>query len=175
VKEGHEYRIAVWIVIASEALLFAGLFTLYTAYRSEHLAAFTTAAGKDISWIGGTNTMVLLTSSFFMAVAVKLRQARWASLVVLLLGGCFLVLKAIEWGIHIHDGIVPGSGPRGESLFFSLYYLMTGLHALHVIAGIALVAWARRRSHTATELVALYWHFVDLIWVFLWPLFYLVK
>ncbi len=185
----HGFRVAVWIAIASEALLFAGLFALYAAYRSQHGVAFHAAAARDVAWIGGTNTMILLASSFAMALAIHLaragrrRAARGAATAVLALGSTFLVLKLYEWHLHIDDGIVPGASgdlaARGAILFFSLYYLMTGLHALHVIAGLALVTWARahvRRSDdpTVIELVGVYWHFVDLVWVFLWPLFYLV-
>ena len=97
-----------------------------------------------MSWIGGTNTLILLTSSFAMAVAVRRNSTR-AIDAVLVLGLAFLGFKALEWTLHIRAGIVPGSGPRGESLFYSLYYLMTGLHAAHVVAGLVLVAWARAR------------------------------
>jgi cytochrome c oxidase subunit 3 len=185
----HGFHVAVWVVIASEALLFAGLFTLYAAYRNEHAAEFHVAARRNLAVIGGVNTMILLTSSFYMAVGVhaarrnRARSARRALAAVLVLGGAFLVLKALEWSIHLSDGITPGAAgdlpTRGSVLFFALYYLMTGLHAAHVVAGLALVAWVRavvrtRATTPAVELVGLYWHFVDAVWVFLWPLFYLV-
>ena len=191
----RRYRVAVWTVIASEALLFAGLFALYASYRSEYPLAFDAGVTLDIQWIGGLNTFVLLTSSFAVAWGIHLmRQGRmqgaaWGLVAVLGLGVTFLVLKLVEWGIHIHDGIVPGiayTGPyngHGTTLFFTLYYMMTGLHAAHVIAGLALIAWVlgrvRRRTITpeypiAFELVGLYWHFVDVVWVFLWPMFYLM-
>ena len=191
----RRYRIAVWIVIASEALLFAGLFGLYFAYRSEYTQAFEAGVRADYQWIGGANTMVLLTSSFAIAWAIlatragRQRVATWCLAAVLLLGLCFLVLKGLEWGLHIEEGIVPGPAyhgsyhGRGTILFFTLYYAMTGLHAAHVVAGMCLVLWMfvrayHRRltpeSHMALELVALYWHFVDAIWVFLWPMFYLM-
>jgi len=179
----HGLHIAVWIIIASEALLFAGLFALYTSYRAEYPHEFHVAAQRDLSTIGGTNTMILLASSFAMAWAImrarQLANPRRALAVVLVLGSAFLVLKLVEWGIHISDGIVPGAAgdlpARGSALFFTLYYFMTGLHAAHVVAGLALVAWVTARPRIATmELVGLYWHFVDLVWVFLWPLFYLL-
>lgn len=192
-NDERRYRIAVWIVIASEALLFAGLFALYATYRSEHTHAFEAGIRANIAWIGGLNTMLLLTSSFAIAWAIHRirhgRSATWSLLAVLVLGCGFLVFKSIEWSIHIEEGIVPGlayAGPdhgRGTQLFFTLYYAMTGLHAFHVVAGLALVLWvfvrARRRTidrdrHLALELVAVYWHFVDAIWVFLWPMFYLM-
>jgi cytochrome c oxidase subunit 3 len=179
----HAFRLAVWIVIASEALLFAGLFALYISYRAEYPVAFHAAASRDIGWIGGVNTMILLASSFAMAWGIMTARAgrshRRALSIVLLLGSAFLVLKTVEWTIHIRDGIVPGAagdlGMYGASLFFTLYYLMTGLHAAHVVAGLGLVAWVRARPPgVALELVGLYWHFVDAVWVFLWPLFYLL-
>ncbi|HEX5058365.1 MAG TPA: cytochrome c oxidase subunit 3 [Kofleriaceae bacterium] len=194
-NEERRYRIAVWIVIASEALLFSGLFTLYASYRHEYASAFDAGVREGVHWIGGINTLILLTSSFAIAWSIHLirsdrgRGAIWSLAAVLGLGLAFLVLKGIEWTKHIHDGIVPGiayAGPDhgpGTSLYFTLYYGMTGLHALHVIAGLGLVTWVftrayRRRyapeRHLSLELVALYWHFVDAIWVFLWPMFYLM-
>ncbi len=197
-QTGHErrYRIAVLIVIASEALLFAGLFALYASYRSEYHAAFDAGVREDYQVIGGINTFVLLTSSFFAAWAIHLvrgdrnRGATWSLAAVVALGVAFLVLKGVEWSLHAHDGVLPGAayyaGPElgeGTRLFFTLYYLMTGRHALHVVAGLALVVWMLARvhqrrvhkdNHLLLELVALYWHFVDAIWVFLWPMFYLM-
>jgi cytochrome c oxidase subunit 3 len=182
-NEERRYRIAVWIVIGSEALLFAGLFALYASYRSEYTAAFRAGVARDDAWIGGVNTLVLITSSFAIAWAVHRERASRACLgAVLALGLTFLVLKAYEWGEHVRDGIVPGAGFHGPDreagirLFVTLYYGMTGLHALHVIVGLALVSWlyARARRGLALELVALYWHFVDIVWVWLWPMFYLL-
>jgi cytochrome c oxidase subunit III len=190
-QRAHALHIAVWIIIASEALLFAGLFMLYVSYRSEYPAEFRLAAARDIGWIGGLNTMILLASSFFVAWAIHRLHAGKRPLAtlacVLVLGSAFLVLKATEWSIHIGDGITPGHAgdlpAHGATLFFTLYYLMTGLHAAHVVAGLALIAWATALVHrsrvtaanpTILELVGLYWHFVDLVWVFLWPLFYLL-
>ena len=184
-NEARRYHLAVWIVIASEAMLFAGLFALYWSYRSEYPQMFARGVGRDVQWMGGLNTFLLLTSSFaiawsiLMMRAARLRAAAWSLVAVLVLGGGFLVFKLLEWGEHIHEGLVPG-----HSLFFTLYYLMTGLHALHVIAGLTLVTWVllRVRARTlsperpiALELVALYWHFVDIVWVFLWPMFYLMR
>jgi len=193
----RRYHLAVWIVIASEALLFAGLFALYWSYRGEYPAAFSSGVALDIHWIGGLNTFILLTSSFTIAWSIHMmrtlrpRAALWSLAATVVLGLAFLALKLFEWSIHIHDGIVPGihyySGPaagRGISLFFTLYYMMTGLHALHVVAGLSLVVWVLVRvrrgtifpeRYVALELVALYWHFVDVVWVFLWPMFYLMR
>jgi cytochrome c oxidase subunit 3 len=188
-RERHGFALAVWLVIASEALLFAGLFALYAAYRAEYPAEFRAGVAENVTWIGGLNTMVLLTSSFAMALAIVAirdrRRPKAALAIVLALGSIFLILKAVEWTGHVQHGIVPGAAGslplRGHALFFTLYYFMTGLHAAHVIAGLGLVAWifarVRRRHPTtvAAELVGVYWHFVDLIWVFLWPLFYLLR
>jgi cytochrome c oxidase subunit 3 len=184
-NEERRYHLAVWIVIASEALLFAGLFALYTTYRAEYPALFDAGVTKDIQWIGGVNTLLLLTSSFAIAWSIhcvrssRHRAAVWSLVCVLVLGLGFLALKGLEWTEHVRDGIVPRT-----SLFFTLYYAMTGLHALHVIVGLGLVLWVFIRTlrggvvperHLALVLVALYWHFVDAIWVFLWPMFYLMR
>ncbi|HSN28556.1 MAG TPA: cytochrome c oxidase subunit 3 [Kofleriaceae bacterium] len=177
-NEHRRYHLAVWIVIASEALLFAGLFALYWSYRAEFPAQFDAGITHDVQWMGGLNTFLLLTSSFAIAWSILMtrqgrRGAATISLVVtLVLGAAFLFFKFWEWKMHGDEGLVPGS-----SLFFTLYFLMTGLHALHVIAGMSLVTWVTVRAERglALELVALYWHFVDVIWVFLWPMFYLAK
>ena len=195
-NDERRYRIAVWIVIASEALLFSGLFTLYASYRSEYGVAFAAGVRDDIQWIGGVNTLALLASSFAIAWAIRMLRddRRGAALVslamVIVLGAVFMTLKLVEWTSHVAEGIVPGiayTGPDhgpGTSLFFTLYYGMTGLHALHVLAGLVLVGWVtfrvqrrtqNRERHLALELVALYWHFVDVVWVFLWPMFYLMR
>jgi len=183
-NDDRRYRIAVWVVIASEALLFAGLFALYASYRAEYPPMFLAGVRTDVAWMGGTNTFLLLTSSFCIALAIALvragrRGATPCIVAVLVLGCGFLALKVAEWSEHLRAGIVPAG-----SIFFTLYYGMTGLHALHVVAGLALVTWisirlrrgrVTRERHLSLELVALYWHFVDVVWVFLWPMFYLMK
>jgi len=177
--------------------IISGLFALYWSYRSEYPASFSEGASLDIQWMGGLNTFILLTSSFAIAWAIymmrlaRARAALWSLAAVIVLGLAFLFFKLFEWNLHIHEGLVPGiayySGPAvggGMSLFFTLYYFMTGLHALHVVAGLSLVGWVLVRvrrgtvtpeSHVALEVVALYWHFVDVVWVFLWPMFYLMR
>ncbi|HEY4240384.1 MAG TPA: cytochrome c oxidase subunit 3 [Kofleriaceae bacterium] len=175
-SDERRYRLAVWIVIASEALLFAGLFALYAAYRVQYPQAFAAGVRADLAWVGAGGTFLLITSSFAIAAAVQRGGSRPALAVTFVLGATFLVLKAIEWSDHIAHGIVPGAfgGPPGSALFTTLYYGMTGLHALHVVVGLALVAWVFVRGKRL-PLVALYWHFVDVVWVFLWPLFYLLR
>jgi cytochrome c oxidase subunit 3 len=195
-SRAHAWRLAVWLLIVSEALLFAALFALYTGYRAEYPQAFARGVAHDVQWIGGINTLILIASSFAMAFAVMLARAgrdaaasRWL-VAVIAIGVVFVALKLAEWIVHAREGLVLGpsyAGPqelgRGAKLFFTLYFLMTGLHLLHLVAGIALVAWALARVRRgppsrhvlALELVGVYWNFVDAIWMFLWPLFYLMK
>ena len=195
-KQGHAVRLGVWIFLGSELLLFAGLFALYAAYRTEYAAAFAEGVHHNELWIGTTNTAVLIVSSFTVAWAVhsarvdRMRRASLMLAISILLGLVFLTLKGLEYSHHFSEGIYPGPAfsypglPAGSRLFFTLYYFMTGLHALHMIGGIAVMAWlavrVRRRRTTAAyhpelEAGALYWHLVDAIWIFLWPLFYLTS
>jgi cytochrome c oxidase subunit III len=193
----HAYRTAMWIFLASEALLFAGLFALYAAYRAEYPDDFAAAAERSVGVAGAANTIVLLVSSFFVASAIEsvrhgqVRAAAGALVLVVVLGAVFLAIKLLEWRAHLGEGLAPGAAydnaalpGRGAALFFTLYYLMTGLHGLHVVIGMLIVAWLilglgagriTRQRHLVLELGGLYWHFVDVIWLFLWPLFYLVR
>lgn len=194
-KQEHALRFGMWLFLASEVLLFAGLFALYTAYRTKYSADF--AAGFHHNWLalGSINTVVLIVSSFTVAWSVhSLRADRRRTTIIMLaitmaLGFTFLVLKGIEYTDHIREGILPGAhyayaelATPGAKVFFTLYYLMTGVHAIHMIIGLGLMAWLTRRVvryvttagyHAELELGALYWHLVDSIWIFLWPLFYL--
>ncbi len=190
-------KLGMWIFLGSELLLFAGLFALYTAYRFAYPAEFHAAAGHSNLAIGTINTYVLLTSSLTMALAIHATRARERRrtilflLITIALGITFGVLKGFEYAGHLADGIGPGYGytfeahpAHGVVLYFTLYYVLTGLHALHVTAGVCVLVWltfrARRgdftpRSHIALELGGLYWHLVDLVWIFLWPLLYLIR
>ena len=181
-------RLGMTVFLASEAMLFAGMFGLYAAYRLRYPTEFAHGVAEGVLWAGTLNTWVLLTSSWAIAVALaRLRQGarRSARLLVALtvaLGVAFLAIKGGEYAHHLHAGMAPGgAGAPGHGLvaFTALYFLMTGTHALHVVAGLALIAlaWraAARGSPHRLEIAALYWHFVDLIWVFLWPLFYLLR
>jgi len=194
-KQGHAVRLAMWMFLGSELLLFAGLFALYAAYRTVHAQAFAEALHHNKLILGSINTVVLIVSSFTVAWAlhcVRTARRRTALLmlaITLVLGVTFLVLKGVEYSDHFAEGIYPGARYSfaalpgyGPMLFFTLYYFMTGLHALHMIAGLAVMSWLtvrllRRRIdpayHPELELGALYWHLVDCIWIFLWPLFYL--
>lgn len=194
-KQQHALRFGMWIFLGSELLLFAGLFALYTAYRTTHAADFRAALHHNWLALGSINTVVLIVSSFTVAWAVhsvrgeRRRTALAMLAVTMLLGAVFLTLKGVEYADHIQHGIKPGvyysfaeMPSHGAMLFFTLYYFMTGLHAIHMCVGIAVMAWltrrvARRKTtagyHGELELGALYWHLVDCIWIFLWPLFYL--
>lgn len=196
-KQGHAARLGMWVFLGSEALLFSGLFTLYAAYRHEHSRDFAAGAHLTNLPLGTIMTFVLIVSSFFMVLALfwgrgaNARSSLLALVATALLGILFLGLKATEYTMHFRDGLYPGayySGPmsdrRGVVLFFTLYYIITGLHALHVIGGLALIGWLARRTRrgdfgeaydTPLELGGMYWHFVDIIWLFLWPLFYLLR
>jgi cytochrome c oxidase subunit 3 len=196
-KQAHAARLGMWVFLSSELLLFAGLFTLYAAYRTMYPAAFAECVARNDVAIGTTNTAVLLTSSLVVALGLhevrrgRSRRAAWLLLSAIACGLVFLSLKGLEYRGHFHEGIFPGVGfrpadplPRGAVTFFSLYYLSTGLHAIHVVAGMGLLAWIAagcfRRAYSSendvrVELVALYWHLVDVVWIFLWPMFYLMR
>jgi cytochrome c oxidase subunit 3 len=196
VGRDHRYRAAMWVFIASETLLFAGLFALYAAYRAEYPDAFREGVRHDIGWMGACNTLVLVISSFFVALAIALtragrrRDTLWSLGAVIALGFVFLALKLGEWAVHLSDGLAPGHAfssdelPAGGALFFTLYFAMTGLHALHLCVGLCVIGWLfvlvqrdkiSRERHLVLELGGLYWHFVDVVWLFLWPCFYLLR
>jgi cytochrome c oxidase subunit III len=188
--------LAMWVFLGSETMLFAGLFGLYAGYRAGFTEMFAEAGSHNEEWIGSLNTFILIISSFFAAWAIHMTRhgKRMATLVslalVILLGFAFLGFKSLEYSHHLQEGIAPGSyytfeelpGP-GARIFFTLYYFMTGLHALHVIAGLAFMGFLfvrvyRRRisaeHHVELELGGLYWHLIDVVWIFLWPLLYLI-
>jgi cytochrome c oxidase subunit 3 len=176
--------------------LFAGLFALYAAYRFAYPIEFHAASEHANVLLGTINTYLLLTSSLTVALAIHAtqgghrRRSVWLLLATMGLGVAFLVLKLVEYGEHIADGISPGlyyafdaAPAHGVVLYVTLYYLLTGMHALHVTGGLCVLAWLARRTHRgdftpdahiALELGGLYWHLVDLVWIFLWPLIYLV-
>lgn len=186
-------KLGMWIFVFTEFILFGGLFVAYGMYRAIHPHAFHHAAGELNVTLGVINTLVLLTSSLTMVlsiVAIRLQhkaRALWFLATTIMLGLVFLVNKFFEWSAKIHHGIYPGSAlmmerPPGERLFFGLYYGMTGLHGLHVTVGVVLLAvmWVflkrdriRHDDFIKLENSGLYWHLVDVIWIFLLPLFYL--
>lgn len=195
-KQTHAAHFGMWIFLASEILLFAGLFALYAAYRAVFGLEFSAGVAHNNAVIGTANTAILLTSSLLVALsvyAVRLDRPTMAGRLLLGaigLGLAFLVLKGVEYTQHFHEGIFPGSAYRfeelphaGAKMFFTLYFLTTGLHAIHVTAGLVVLGWLtwgcfRRRygagNETHVELGGLYWHLVDVIWIFLWPMLYLM-
>lgn len=188
-------ELGMWLFLVSEVLLFAGLFTLYAAYRSMYLQEFEAAIAHNTLWFGTANMYILLTSSVLAALSVAaIRSGRPHKSSLLLaatagLGLVFLAVKFWEYIDHWHHGMLPGPlyhyaalPSFGANRFFTLYWVMTGIHALHVTGGIGVVTWMSIRAwagfytpdhHVRLEMGTLYWHLVDLIWIFLWPLLYL--
>lgn len=187
-------KIGMWLFLFTELILFGGMFIVYAVYRFKFPAQFQLAALELDTFIGTVNTIILLTSSLTIALSIVAIQQGKKYLSVLLifatilLAVVFLVNKYYEWGHKISAGIYPQSEellkkPQGEIIYFGLYYVMTGLHALHVVIGIVvltiigmLVARGRINQDAYIHLEAggLYWHLVDIIWIFLFPLFYLI-
>ena len=187
-------RTGMWLFLYSEVILFGGLFVLYAAYFHRY-PEFFVEGGKELNRvIGALNTIVLLVSSFTVAASItaiqrgKKGQAVYLLLFSIFCGFVFLVNKYFEWGAKFHHDIYPNSdrlafGEPGLNIFFGLYYVITGLHGIHVIIGMVLLTIALvfviRGKVTADrfamlENAGLYWHLVDLIWIFVFPLFYLV-
>jgi cytochrome c oxidase subunit III len=189
-------RLGMWLFLATEILLFAGLFVMYAAYRWAYAETFRLAARHMELGLGTANTLVLITSSLTVALAFhftkegRRRRALTCLAVSIALALGFLGIKAVEYASHFREGALWGALFRlhdlpapGASLFFTLYFAMTGLHALHVCAGMSVLAWlglgvARgrygRAYHTPVELGGMYWHLFDLVWIFLYPLLYLI-
>lgn len=187
-------KIGMWLFLFTEVLLFGGMFLLYAVYRSKHPQEFHHAAAELDTLIGTLNTIVLLTSSLSMALSISALQKGNKKLSSYLLGATiflgfvFLVNKYFEWSAKFSHGIYPNSPQlldhsSGEVLFYSLYYIMTGLHGLHVLGGIVLLSvmlyyvakeLVDRTDFVKLENSGLYWHLVDIIWIFLFPLFYLI-
>jgi cytochrome c oxidase subunit 3 len=188
-------RIGMWLFISTEILLFGGLFLLYSMYRLKNPVEFHTASLDLSRPFGLLNTCILITSSFTIVLAIlylrknQIARSGWLILATI---GCafgFLIVKAFEWSAKFEHGLYPGASvllakPKGEILYFGLYYMMTGLHAVHVIVGICVLSimyrWVVRRKisrehPTWLENAGLYWHLVDIIWIFLFPLFYLIS
>lgn len=188
--------LGMWIFLATEVMFFGGLFTTYSVYRAMHPFAFAEVSRHLNITLGTINTAVLIGSSFTMALAVYSAQHGRRKMLLLflpvtiLLGSLFLGIKFYEYYQKFVEHFVPGGsfhfpGPysRQAEMFFSLYFAMTGLHALHMIVGLGLLAtltilaWRGRYSpayYNPVELSGLYWHFVDVIWIFLYPLLYLI-
>ena len=184
----------IWVFLASEMLFFGALILIYTVYRVSDPAAFTAAARETDIWYGTINTAILLTSSLTMAVAVQASTAAlgFRRLIVaclsltVALGVAFLVVKGFEYKEDIEHHLVPGlhfalAQPAAQ-IFFALYWVLTGVHAIHLTIGLGLVSrlalliWRRKLvfdDNPEIEVTGLYWHLVDIIWIFLYPLIYL--
>jgi cytochrome c oxidase subunit 3 len=191
-RQHHAVSFGMWIFLVSEVLLFSGLFAGYGIYRTLHPQAFL-AAGRETDIVYGTvNTAILMTSSLTIALAGRAGRAglgklAWRFLIAtIVLGVAFLVIKGFEYRDDIEKHLVPGPSfvlpQQGAQLFFSYYWIMTGVHALHVSGGLVavtrLVVASRRNlawlwGSASEEATALYWHLVDVIWIILYPLLYL--
>jgi cytochrome c oxidase subunit 3 len=187
--------LGMWTFLATEILFFGAMFMSYIVYRQTYPQAFAQASHHTVVLYGTVNTVVLLTSSLTMALAIlaaRQNQARNALrflLVTILLGLGFLSVKGLEYYTDLKEHLWPGSNfhaglPVEAQIFWFLYWMMTGVHAIHVTVGVVLLSimaylTSRRRFsaayHTPLEMSGLYWHFVDIVWIFLYPLLYLIQ
>ncbi len=194
VRDDTGARLGMWLFILSELLLFGGMFILYSVYRYKNPVDFHHASRELDVILGTLNTLILLTSSLTMALSISAIQkgnrklSTYLLIATIFFGLLFLLNKGIEWSTKMNHGIYPSSPillerPKGEILFFGLYYVMTGLHGLHVLVGVAVLSvmlnFLLRDKISQTHFVplensGLYWHLVDIIWIFLFPLFYLI-
>jgi len=187
-------KLGMWFFLFTEVLLFGGMFLVYSVYREVNTADFHEAGMEMNVVIGAVNTIILLTSSLTMALSISaIKKGAKNSSVLLqaatvLLGIAFLVNKYFEWSDHIRHGFYPNSPQllamsHGKILFFGLYYVMTGIHALHVLIGMSVITFILvltiRGTVTSSDYIklenaGLFWHLVDVIWIYLFPLFYLI-
>ena len=189
-------KFGMWIFLVTEILFFGGLFAAYIVYRAWYPELFTLASEELNTLWGGVNTLVLIGSSLTVAMAIKSAQLNQKKNIIINLGitialACvFMVIKYFEYTHKFEIGIFPGEfytyggvDHAQANIFFSLYYMMTGLHGIHVLIGIGLMIWlvikANKEAfdseyYTPLEITGLYWHLVDIIWIFLFPLFYLI-
>lgn len=199
-------KLGMWIFLITEILLFAGMFVAYAVYRQWHPETFV-AASATLDWMmGATNTIVLLASSLTVALSIHFiqkndRQKSFYSLLATVAFACvFLVIKYFEYTAKFEHGVFPGEmfAPHGvahgvdygalaglpyASQFFSIYFVMTGIHGAHVLIGMVVIGWVAVRAwqggysaeyYTPVELTGLYWHLVDIVWIFLFPMLYLI-
>ena len=191
-RTGAKY--GMWFFLFTEILFFGGMFLLYSIFRAEYARDFHTAAAEENLLLGSINTAVLLTSSLAIAVSISAlkkgdyRLSMRLQTVTVLMGLAFLAVKYFEWTAKISKGIYPDSPvllkmSGGQILFFGLYYVMTGLHGLHVLIGVVLIGFMvyftktgdiTSENYSKLENTGLYWHFVDIVWIYLFPLFYLI-
>jgi cytochrome c oxidase subunit 3 len=187
-------KMGMWFFLFTEILFFGGMFLLYSIFRYKYAQDFHSAAAEENIILGTINTVILLTSSFTIALSISaIKKGEKVSSIILqlatiLMGVVFLIIKYFEWSAKITMGIYPDSPvllalSKGEILFFGLYYVMTGLHGLHVLVGVVVISFMlyfmrretiNRENYVRLENTGLYWHFVDIVWIYLYPLFYLV-
>jgi len=195
-QQSEAATLGMWVFLVTEVLFFGGLFTAYSIYRAWYPDAFAVASHELDITLGATNTAVLITSSLTMALAVHAAQLgeRGKVLIFLaltmVLGAAFLGIKSVEYYEKFVEHHVPGPNFqfdekyfKNAQIFFSLYFVMTGLHALHMIIGLGIMTWMfiwswngtiTREYSNPIEVSGLYWHFVDIVWIFLFPLLYLI-
>ncbi len=195
-KQGHAVRMGMWLFLGTEVLLFGGLFVGYSMYRYLFHQSFAEASRHLDTLMGAFDTVILLTSSLFAVLSLHYLRAGKMKLVVVMLlltmamGVAFLVAHGYEYWTEYHEGALPGRYYHfekvtlpGANIFFSLYFLMTGLHSLHVIAGVSILGYMVQRAlrgqlspayDVPLEVATLYWHLIDVIWIFLYPLLYLI-
>ena len=195
-QQAESAKLGMWLFLLTEILLFGGVFVAYTVFRIWHPDMFVNAHKALNVRLGGTNTIVLIASSLTVALAIRDIQLGKKTRCLINLGitialaFVFLVIKYFEYAHKFHEGQLPGkyytyTGIQGTNphIFFSIYFILTGIHAFHIIVGISLLTWIFirvKRSdfspdyYTPVEVVGLYWHLVDMIWIFLFPLLYLI-
>jgi cytochrome c oxidase subunit III len=196
-QQSDTTKIGMWLFLATEILMFGGLFAGFAYMQSRFPEAFFEAHKHLQVPLGTLNTIVLLISSFTMVMAVhkaatnKQKQLIVYLTITIVCACMFLVVKYFEYAHKFHDGLLPGrffsntEDPTGHQfIFFSFYFMMTGLHGIHILIGIIVLLWLLRRSirgdftssyYTPVDLVGLYWHLVDVIWIYLFPLLYLIR
>ncbi len=189
-------RMGIWLFLVTEVLLFGGLFCAFAIFRSWYFDSFVEAHHHLDKVMGAINTVVLITSSLTMALAVRSAQQSKKELTAILLAltlacaATFLCIKYVEYSHKFHEGLLPGKWfsavgfhTAHPGVFFAIYFMMTGIHGLHVVIGMILISWILKRTmkgefssryYAPVEGVGLYWHLVDLIWIYLFPLLYLV-
>ncbi|MBD3167048.1 cytochrome c oxidase subunit 3 family protein [bacterium] len=197
IQQRESVKFGMWIFLITEILFFGGLFCAYAIYRAWHPEVFL-AAHHALDWkMGALNTIVLIVSSLTIALSIRSfqldrkKEGMWLLVATFLLAGVFMVVKYFEYTHKFHLGIFPGefynyggfAGVNNPHIFFSIYFVMTGLHGLHVLIGMGVIAWLVIRAargafgaeyYNPVEVTGLYWHLVDLIWIFLFPLLYLI-
>lgn len=198
-QQREAVTLGMWIFLATEILFFGGLFLGFFVYRASYPEVFTAASRHLHVWLGTLNTAVLLTSSLTIALAVHAARVERRRMLIIflgitfLLGAGFLGIKAIEYIWEFQENLMPfagltfhfeGPSPEQARIFFSFYFVMTGLHALHLLIGLGVIGvmialaglgLGEHRLERRVEMTGLYWHFVDLVWVFLFPIVYLIS